>query len=94
MAKGGWEEVRTNALAASGDRHDGILLTPTAPDFEEVNRSFDTDVRGVSARRSSDGQVIPDGLATGGRPLRKPSGGSPRRPPFGLSDARSPTSSQ
>ena len=50
-AKGGGEGVCMNVLAALEGRHDVELLTLTAPDFVELNRYFDTDVRDVAVRR-------------------------------------------
>ena len=51
MAKGGGEGVCMNALAALSDRYDVTLLTLTSPDVDELNRYFNTDVRGVTVRR-------------------------------------------
>lgn len=47
MAKGGGEGVCMTALEALQDRHDVALCTLFPPDWEELNRYFDTAVRPV-----------------------------------------------
>lgn len=50
LAKGGGEAVGVNVLEALQDEHEVTLLTLAAPDFDELNDYFRTDVTDVAVR--------------------------------------------